>query len=144
MNDSLLIAYADIVVSTDVTSDAAENDRSSWGLYQELNTGMLMLRSTRVRPCAVVLRIPLQPKFLICELTCIAWTRTARPSYNGDLRIRVFSGRCCGVRSLGSTDVARDGVDRETPKEHVAVVVKRPGETTPVFRQTIHVATTPR
>jgi hypothetical protein len=45
----LLIAYADIVVSTDVTSDAAENDRASWGLHQELNTGMLMLRSSPVR-----------------------------------------------------------------------------------------------
>mmetsp|Transcript_35834 Transcript_35834/g.114180 ORF Transcript_35834/g.114180 Transcript_35834/m.114180 type:complete len:314 (+) Transcript_35834:2-943(+) len=46
INSSLLIAYADIVVSTDVTSGAAENDRAAWGLQQELNTGMLMLRSS--------------------------------------------------------------------------------------------------
>jgi len=43
---SALISFADIVVSTDVTSDAAENDRASWGLAQELNTGMLLLRSS--------------------------------------------------------------------------------------------------
>ena len=43
---SALISFADIVVSTDVTSDAAENDHASWGLAQELNTGMLLLRSS--------------------------------------------------------------------------------------------------
>ena len=42
-----LLPLADVVVSTDVTSGINDHDGASWGLYGELNTGIILLRSTR-------------------------------------------------------------------------------------------------
>ena len=41
-----LLAFADVVVSTDVTSGANDNDAQQWGVLQEMNTGMLLLHSS--------------------------------------------------------------------------------------------------
>jgi hypothetical protein len=46
IESSLLLGFADVVVSTDVTGDLAEDDRNSWGINNEMNTGMLLMRST--------------------------------------------------------------------------------------------------
>ena len=43
---SRLLAFADVVVSTDVTSGANDNDAQQWGVLQEMNTGMLLLHSS--------------------------------------------------------------------------------------------------
>ena len=43
---SRLLAFADVVVSTDVTSGANDNDAQQWGVLQEMNTGMLLLQSS--------------------------------------------------------------------------------------------------
>lgn len=42
---SLLLNYPDVIVSTDVTHGGADSDEQLWGMGQEMNTGMLMLRS---------------------------------------------------------------------------------------------------
>ena len=41
-----LLPLADVVVSTDVTHGGADNDRELWGMHGELNTGIILLRST--------------------------------------------------------------------------------------------------
>ena len=41
-----LLPLADVVVSTDVTHGGADNDRDAWGLHGELNTGIILLRSS--------------------------------------------------------------------------------------------------
>ena len=44
---SSLLPYADVAVSTDVTDSHNEHDSAMWGLLGELNTGVIVLRSTR-------------------------------------------------------------------------------------------------
>ena len=41
-----LLPFADVVVSTDVTSGINDHDQAWWGLHGELNTGIVLLRST--------------------------------------------------------------------------------------------------
>ena len=41
-----LLSFAEVIVSTDVTSGGAENDMRAWGVADEMNTGMVLLRST--------------------------------------------------------------------------------------------------
>ena len=41
-----LLALADVIVSTDVTAGSFDNDKSLWGINNEMNTGMLLMRST--------------------------------------------------------------------------------------------------
>ena len=41
-----LLGLADVVVSTDVTHGNLESDQASWGINNEMNTGMVLLRST--------------------------------------------------------------------------------------------------
>ena len=52
MEGSELLPYPDVVVSTDVTNSGNENDGAGWGLFGELNTGILLFHST---PSAVAL-----------------------------------------------------------------------------------------
>ena len=42
-----LLPLADIVVSTDVTNGQQETDAHNWGLNGELNTGIILMRSSR-------------------------------------------------------------------------------------------------
>ena len=46
METSSFLALADVIVSTDVTAGSFDNDKSSWGINNEMNTGMVLLRST--------------------------------------------------------------------------------------------------
>ena len=41
---ALLLNFPDVIVSTDVTHGGADSDEQLWGMGQEMNTGMLMLR----------------------------------------------------------------------------------------------------
>jgi len=41
-----LLQFPDVIVSTDVTHGGADKDSESWGINQEMNTGMLLLRSS--------------------------------------------------------------------------------------------------
>ena len=41
-----LLPLADVVVSTDVTHGGADNDGQLWGMHGELNTGIILLRSS--------------------------------------------------------------------------------------------------
>ena len=43
---SALLGLADVVVSTDVTHGHLDKDEASWGVHNELNTGMVLLRSS--------------------------------------------------------------------------------------------------
>jgi len=43
---ALLLSFADVTVSTDVTHGGADADQHQWGMQQEMNTGMLLLRSS--------------------------------------------------------------------------------------------------
>jgi len=43
---SELLVHADAVVSVDTTSNVSEGDQQAWGVHGEMNTGMIMLRST--------------------------------------------------------------------------------------------------
>ena len=43
---SAFLALADVVVSTDVTAGTNERDETGWGIHNEMNTGMVLLRST--------------------------------------------------------------------------------------------------
>ena len=45
-NSSSLLGLADVVVSTDVTHAASDKDDAMWGVNGEMNTGMVLLRST--------------------------------------------------------------------------------------------------
>ena len=45
-NTSALLGLADVVVSTDVTHAASDKDEALWGVNGEMNTGMVLLRST--------------------------------------------------------------------------------------------------
>ena len=46
----MLLGFADVVVSSDVTHGFADKDEAAWGMQQEMNTGMLMLRSSAGGP----------------------------------------------------------------------------------------------
>lgn len=43
---TMLLPLADVVVSTDVTHGGNDHDEAVWGLQGELNTGIILLRST--------------------------------------------------------------------------------------------------
>ena len=58
---AMLLPYPDIIVSTDVTHGGADTDARKWGMAEEMNTGMLLLRSS---PGAVA--------------TCMAWVDRMR------------------------------------------------------------------
>ena len=45
-NSSALLGLADVVVSTDVTYAGTDKDEGFWGVNGEMNTGMVLLRST--------------------------------------------------------------------------------------------------
>ena len=44
--DSTLLGLADVVVSTDVTHGTLDKDEAGWGINNEMNTGMVLLRSS--------------------------------------------------------------------------------------------------
>jgi hypothetical protein len=43
---SALLSVADVVVSTDVTHGFSDRDAAAWGVHNEMNTGMVLLRSS--------------------------------------------------------------------------------------------------
>ncbi|KAL1514707.1 hypothetical protein AB1Y20_003794 [Prymnesium parvum] len=43
---ALLLPFPDVIVSTDVTHGGADSDERKWGMLEEMNTGMLLLRSS--------------------------------------------------------------------------------------------------
>ena len=43
---STLLGLADVVVSTDVTHGNLDKDEAAWGINNEMNTGMVLLRSS--------------------------------------------------------------------------------------------------
>ena len=45
-NGAALLGLADVVVSTDVTHGNLDKDESAWGINNEMNTGMVLLRSS--------------------------------------------------------------------------------------------------
>ena len=42
----MLLGLADVVVSTDVTHGTLDKDEAAWGINNEMNTGMVLLRSS--------------------------------------------------------------------------------------------------
>ena len=58
---AMLLNYPDVIVSTDVTHGGADTDDRAWGMKEEMNTGMLLLRSS---PGAMA--------------TCMAWVDRMR------------------------------------------------------------------
>eukprot|EP00966_Prymnesium_polylepis_P190893 4424302-Prymnesium_polylepis.1 len=42
----MLLPFPDVTVSTDVTHGGADSDERRWGIQEEMNTGMLLLRSS--------------------------------------------------------------------------------------------------
>lgn len=45
-SSAMLLPFADVIVSTDVTHGGADSDARKWGMHEEMNTGMLLLRSS--------------------------------------------------------------------------------------------------
>jgi len=122
---SALISFADIVVSTDVTSDAAENDRASWGLAQELNTGMLLLRSSpgAAVVCEAWVDRMKQEMVSIEKLpkNMLQWWSNDQTFFN-EVHMRATLD---GFANPKATDAAR----RERAAEHLRSIDRRPART---------------